>query len=127
MIQILCVGVGGFIGSCTRFGINKMLSQGYFLPFGTLLSNVAAGLLIGIVIGVEREFCQLPENVKLMTVTGFLGGLSTFSAFSLETVNYIELGEYFKAGANVFLNLSLCFGAVFLGFAVVKLLKIKLQ
>ncbi|MDR0984229.1 MAG: fluoride efflux transporter CrcB [Ruminococcus sp.] len=126
MIQMLYVGIGGFIGSCARFGINKVLSQEHFVPFGTLLSNVTAGLLIGIIIGTEREFFELPEKVKLMTVTGFLGGLSTFSAFSLETVNYIELGEYFKASANVLLNLLLCFAAVFLGFVIVKFLKTKI-
>jgi CrcB protein len=123
MIQMLFVGAGGFFGACARFGISKMLSQAHFLPFATLLSNVIAGLLIGIFMGIEREFFELPKNVKLMLVTGFLGGLSTFSAFSFETATYLEQGDFLKAGANVLLNVSLCFGAVFLGLAMVKLIK----
>jgi CrcB protein len=120
MLQFFSVGIGGFLGACLRFIISKKLSVYDNFPFGTLISNAVAGLLIGIFIGIEREYIDLPKQLKLLLVTGFLGGLSTFSTFSLETVIYIENGSFLKAGLNVFLNVAVSFLCVFLGFVLVK-------
>ncbi|MDR1017745.1 MAG: fluoride efflux transporter CrcB [Lachnospiraceae bacterium] len=122
MIQLLAVGVGGFLGACSRFGIGKLMVQYNNFPLATLISNVLAGFLIGVIIGIERETSEIPKHIKNFLTTGFLGGLSTFSTFSLETVTLIEKGNLTKAAANTFLNVALCFVAVFLGIIVVRII-----
>jgi CrcB protein len=78
--------------------------------------------VIGFIIGVERQSSLLPENQKLFLTVGFLGGLSTFSAFSLETVIMIERGSYFHAAGNILLNVCLCIVFVFIGLQLAKML-----
>jgi CrcB protein len=123
MYSLFAVGIGGFIGACARFGMTKLFAQHHSFPLGTLISNVIAGLLIGLVIGAERQVGELPVTAKLFITTGFLGGLSTFSTFSIETIILIENGDYLKAGANTLLNVGLCFAAVVAGFAIIKLVR----
>ena len=122
MLKILAVGVGGFIGSCFRYGLTLLLSRFAFLPFGTLASNVIAALAIGFIIGAERQTATLPENISLFLTAGLLGGLSTFSTFSFETVNMIENSKYLHAAGNIVLNLCLCIAFVFAGLQLAKLL-----
>ena len=92
-------------------------------PFGTLLSNVLAGFLIGFIIGAERHSAALPDRTKLFLTTGLLGGLSTFSTFSMETVNMLESGRYASAGANAALNVGLSLICVFAGISAAKILR----
>ena len=122
MLKLLAVGIGGFIGSCFRYGLALLLSRFPFLPFGTLASNVIAALAIGFIIGAERQTAMLPENVRLFLTAGLLGGLSTFSTFSMETVNMIENSKYFHAAGNIVLNLCLSIIFVFAGLHLAKLL-----
>ncbi|MDR0887053.1 MAG: fluoride efflux transporter CrcB [Clostridiales Family XIII bacterium] len=124
MSEFLVVGMGGFLGSCLRFGFTKLANQFSFqLPFGTLISNVLAGLLIGFIIGIEQQSTALNPHTKLFLTTGFLGGLSTFSTFSLETVNLFQEGKIFLATGNVALNLALSLLGVAIGMTCAKLLK----
>jgi CrcB protein len=120
MLNFIAVGAGGFIGACLRYVISKALARAFpFFPFGTLLSNVIAGLLIGIIVGAERQTPLLAETGKAFVAVGILGGLSTFSTFSLETVNMIERGAFSQALLNTFLNLgaSLVFAGAGMQFA----------
>lgn len=123
MIEVLIVGCGGFLGACARYGLTKLMAHGpTSLPYGTLLSNVLAGLLIGFIIGVETQTGNVTPRTKLFLVTGILGGLSTFSTFSLETVNLLSAGQYALGLGNVILNLSLSLLGVVLGMAASKVL-----
>jgi len=123
MPQVIAVGVGGFIGSCARFGITKLMSRYLPLfPFGTLLSNALAGLFIGLIFGIERQALQLPATAKLFLTTGLLGGLSTFCTFSMDTISFFENGNYLKAGANIVLNVGLSLAFVLIGLLVAKAL-----
>jgi CrcB protein len=116
-MDFLAVGIGGFIGSCLRFALNKAaVLLGFSFPFGTLLSNVIAGVAIGFAMGLEIS----SPRVKLFITTGLLGGLSTFSAFSFETINLFGDGKYFWGVLNVALNLGLSFLGVILGMFLVK-------
>ena len=121
MINFIAVGVGGFIGACLRYAVSRLLSRFAFFPFGTLVSNLIAAFIIGFIIGAERQTALLPERVKLLLSTGMLGGLSTFSAFSLETVTLIERNSYLQAAGNIFLNVGFSIIFVFTGLAAAKI------
>ena len=120
MLNYLVVGLGGFIGACTRYVISQLVSHLPSFPFCTLLSNVIAALVIGFIIGWERQSTLFAEPTKLFLTVGLLGGLSTFSAFSMETVAMIERGQYVHALSNVLLNVGLCVMLVFAGLALAK-------
>ncbi|MDR3255417.1 MAG: fluoride efflux transporter CrcB [Synergistaceae bacterium] len=122
-MEFLAVGVGGFCGSCFRYLISKVMVKFYpYFPIGTLVSNVLAGLLIGFIIGAERQTAMLPARVKLFLTVGILGGLSTFSTFSLETVKMFEDKNFAGAGGNIFLNVCASLVAVAAGMASAKAL-----
>lgn len=120
-MNFLSVGAGGFLGACLRYFLSRRLSFLADFPFGTLLSNVLAAFLIGLIIGFERRSGAIDPNTKLFLTTGLLGGLSTFSTFSLETVSYLETGKYVLAAGNIFLNVGLCLLFVFAGLWAAKL------
>jgi CrcB protein len=123
-MQILAVGFGGALGSVTRFVITKIANQfNIILPFGTLISNIVAALLMGLIIGIERQSQILPENIRLFLTVGCLGGLSTFSTFNIETVFYFENNNYLKGGINILLNLGLTLTFIYLGIILGKLIK----
>jgi fluoride exporter len=121
-MNFLAVGIGGLLGSCGRYLITRLLERFEIsFPLSTLLSNVVAALLVGLIIGIERQLPSLSSIQRLFLTTGMLGGLSTFSAFSLETAGYLESGRYLTALGNVTLNVGLSVIFVFVGFTVAKL------
>lgn len=123
-MQILVVGIGGFIGSCVRFLLSKWMNASLpNFPFGTLLSNVIAALIIGFIIGIDRQVGPIGDKTKLFITTGFLGGLSTFSTFSMETVKMFEDGKYLTASGNMGLNLGLSLLFVVLGLQLASFVK----
>ncbi|MBP1758086.1 MAG: camphor resistance protein CrcB [Firmicutes bacterium] len=118
------VGIGGAIGSCLRYGITlATLRLGWVFPLGTLLSNVIAGFAIGLIVGLEAQSLCIPPRTKLFLNTGLLGGLSTFSTFSLETVRLYSAGNYLHAAGNVILNLGLSLLGVVLGMVLARIIK----
>lgn len=92
-------------------------------PFGTLLSNVIAAFVIGFIIGIERQTGPIGDKTKLFLTTGLLGGLSTFSTFSMETVKLFEDRKFISAGGNIGLNLVLCLLFVVLGLQLASFVK----
>jgi CrcB protein len=121
MLEFIFVGLGGFIGACLRFALTKLTNQfSLNFPYGTLLSNVIAGLLIGFVIGAEQQSVTLNPKTRVFLTTGLLGGLSTFSTFGLETVTLFQDGKYLLATGNIALNLVLSLCAVVLGMVCAK-------
>ena len=117
-MKFLVIGIGGAIGACLRYGIGLTAERlAVAPPLGTLLANVIAGFMIGAVIGVERASGALDAYAKVFITTGLLGGLSTFSAFSLETVQLIERNQYGLAAGNVLANVGTCLAATAAGLA----------
>ena len=119
--QMLCVGVGGFVGSCARFAVGGFVQKavpGTF-PVGTLAVNVAGSLAIGMLAAwlSERE---PNEATRLLLMTGVLGGFTTFSAFSLETMHLFQRGEPGKAILSVIAQVVLGVVAAWLGFAALR-------
>jgi CrcB protein len=95
------VGAGAAIGAWLRWWLGMRLNAFFtMVPLGTLTANLLGGLLVGIAIALFNRYPALPPEVRMLVITGFLGGLTTFSTFSGEVVLLIERGEYlWAAGA----------------------------
>jgi len=113
------VAGGGALGSVARFWLSGVIGRrfGETFPWGTLLVNVSGCLVIGFFAaytGPEGRLLVRPEW-RLAFMAGVCGGYTTFSSFSLQTLNLTMEGDWLRAGANVILSVLLCLGAVWLG------------
>lgn len=115
MLEALAVAAGGAAGSLGRWGIGRTLNAVLpGLPAGTFAANVLAGLIIGLVSGVNAASPLQPEVKALLTV-GLCGGLSTFSTFTNETFGLLESGNVAGAAVNIAANVAACLLAVWAG------------
>lgn len=123
-IQVLAVAIGGAIGCCLRYlatlGAARVVGTSF--PAGTLLVNVLGCLLAGLLFGLAAERAGFPPILRLLVMTGFLGGFTTFSAFSLETVNLMRDGSWAIAlgsiAANNVIGLTAAVAGIYLGRAI---------
>jgi CrcB protein len=113
------VALGGAVGSTARYvaGLGAAAALGATFPYGTLAVNVTGSLAAGLVIGMADGGAITPP-ARLLLLTGFLGGYTTFSAFAIETVRLAEQQGLLGAGSNVAANLVLGLAAAALGVAV---------
>lgn len=119
MFEYLLIAIGGALGSVARFWVSGFVAQraGEFFPLGTLVVNVTGSLLIGFFATMtdpEGRFLVNPA-MRQFVMIGICGGYTTFSSFSLQTLNLARNGEWFAAGANAVLSLVACLVAVWLG------------
>lgn len=119
MQRLLYVGAGGFIGSALRYVISLYAPRLYEnnLCTGTLIVNVVGAFLIGFVLelGLCLEPARLSPELRLFLTTGIMGGFTTFSTFSYESVSLLSAGKYRLGLFNIFLNLALSLGGVVAG------------
>jgi fluoride exporter len=113
------VAIGGALGSMARYGMSGFIAAltGSAFPYGTLVVNVTGAILIGFLAtlsGPDSRFF-IPASGRLFMMTGVCGGYTTFSTFSLETVNLMRDGEWTAALANAGLSVVLCLVAVWIG------------
>ena len=114
-LSFLAVALGAAVGAWSRWGLSLWLNARIeSLPLGTLLANLGGGYLIGIAVGVFQDFPNLTPEWRLLVVTGFLGGLTTFSTFSAEVVDMLQQGRLFLALSSAGLHL---FGSLLLTWA----------
>ena len=119
---ILAIGAGSFIGGVFRYLLSQFI-QGRFLtafPLGTLGVNIIGCFLIGLVFGLADRG-NLTQEWRLFLATGILGGFTTFSAFSNETVGMLRDGQLIHAGAYVISSVLFGLAATFLGISLTKL------
>ena len=116
---LVAVAGGGALGAVSRLGVYTLahgwLGKGF--PYGTLAVNVAGSLAMGFLFVWLGERLSVALEWRLFLVVGFLGAFTTFSAFSIETINLIADGMQARALANVVLNVSVCLLAAWAGVA----------
>lgn len=126
MSTALAVMAGGALGSLLRYLISLGIAVrfGDAFPWGTLLVNVAGSLGIGLFAGMTTDggVLLVPPLVRVFVMVGIFGGFTTFSSFSLQTLNLVQDGEFLAAGGNIVFNLVLCLAAVWLGHTAANLL-----
>ena len=119
-MEILCVGLGGFIGAISRYLISMQASKFFTgrIPIGTLFVNILGGLLIGFILELNSKTNVISPQMKLFLTTGLMGGLTTFSTFSYETVGLFSDGSYISAMVNIILNVILSLIGVVIGKSI---------
>lgn len=106
------IGVGAALGAWLRWGLGLLLNPVFpTMPLGTLAANLLGGYLIGVAITYFAHNASLPPEVRLFAITGFLGGLTTFSTFSGEVFTLLSRGQYAwalgTAGAHLLGSLTM--------------------
>ena len=123
--SVLLVGLGGFLGSISRYVIGGWMLQasvaGRF-PLGTFTVNVAGCLIAGVLAGLAERHALWGPDARLFLFTGLLGGFTTFSAFGLETVGLMRRGEPFMAVAYAGATVMLGIAAIWVGIRIALLL-----
>jgi len=124
-MQAGLVVLGGGLGALARYSVNGWALRQFpgFAPSATLIVNVAGCLLIGVTMAMLRERPSHARELQSLIVTGFLGGLTTFSAFGYQTVELMSGQQFGRAALNVLANLLLGCGAVWVGLQLARLLE----
>jgi CrcB protein len=124
MQKMIYVGIGGAIGACLRYIISANSSRlfGTQFPYGTLIVNVLGGILIGFIMELSLTTDLISPELRLFLTTGIMGGLTTFSTFSYETINIFSDGKYILAGLNAGMNLFLSLLGVVVGKLLTKIM-----
>ena len=124
LLKLLAVAVGGGIGAVTRYLVSVWAAGrfGANFPYGTLIVNVAGCFMIGLFMTLTTERLIVSPYWRLVFAVGFLGGLTTFSSFSYETLRLVEDSDILLAFYNTGLNLIVCFAATWVGIVVARLI-----
>ncbi|WHO71321.1 fluoride efflux transporter CrcB [Rhizobium sp. BT03] len=122
MIQALLVAVGGAIGSLLRYYVGQwsLRLMGPAFPWGTLAVNVIGCFVIGVFAELIARRFNASVELRLLLITGFLGGFTTFSAFSLDAISLFERGEAIAGGVYIVASVGLSMAAVMAGLAVMR-------
>lgn len=94
VLPVLAICIGASAGALARWGLGLWLTPGGLIPWGTLAANLIGGYLIGVCIAAFQAVPQLDPVWRLLLITGFLGGLTTFSSFSAEVVEFLMAERY---------------------------------
>jgi CrcB protein len=117
--RILLVALGGAMGSVVRYVTSTLAALwfGVEFPYGTLIVNLSGAFVIGLVQEVGRDPLLIPDSARIFLTTGMMGGLTTYSTFSYETVRLMEAGAWHQAWINIIITTAICLCLCFLGIA----------
>jgi CrcB protein len=115
--DLILVFIGGGLGCTARYVSTTCIGSvaGTFFPFGTLFVNILGSFIMGFLMMLAITASLLPENLRLLLAVGFLGGFTTFSSFSMETLLLLKGDSFFYVGANIGANVLLGLFAAWLG------------
>ena len=120
MTQILSIAAGGALGALLRFwvssGLHALLGRAF--PYGTLAVNILGSLMMGFLYVLFLERMTVGPEIRAGLLIGLLGAFTTFSTFSIETLNLIEQADYLKAGLNMLLSVVACLSAAWIGLSI---------
>jgi CrcB protein len=118
--QTLAIAAGGAIGALLRFwvsnGVYALTGRGF--PYGTLVVNVVGSLLMGFLYVFLLERMSSSPELRAALLIGLLGAFTTFSTFSMETLNLLEQADYMKAGLNMVISVLACVLAAWAGLII---------
>ena len=118
----VAVGAGGAVGSVLRYALSSVVvrAMGSAFPYGTVLVNVIGSFVIGLLYVWLMERVGARPELRAFLIVGVLGGFTTFSSFSLETVTLLMQESYTKAVANVVVSVLLCIACTWLGILLAR-------
>jgi len=123
MIEILYLAVAGALGTVSRYllsgGVYRLMGSDF--AYGTLCVNILGSFVIGLIMQVGINTDVIPRSLMVVITTGFLGAFTTFSAFSYETISYVENGVWVMAAINIIANVVICLLATWAGITVGKM------
>jgi CrcB protein len=122
--NLLLVAVGGGVGSIARYVCQKWVSENHVHPFpwGTFVVNLAGCFLIGVVYAAAEKTTFISPQIRLLLITGFCGGFTTFSTFAFENMNLLRSNDSLYFLTYAVASVVLGIGAVFAGIAIIKFL-----
>jgi CrcB protein len=124
LLPVLAICIGASVGALARWGLAQWLSHpAGLLPWGTLAANLIGGYLVGVAVASFETMPQLDPVWRLMLVTGFLGGLTTFSTFSAEVTGFLMQGRLGMALGTAAVHLGGSLVLTWLGIRTVQLLR----
>lgn len=120
---LLLIGSGGFLGSVARYLLAVWLTKHFpsAFPYGTFAANILGCLLIGIIFGLGQRYEWLTPGLLLFLATGFCGGFTTFSSFTLENLNLLQNSNYLTFGIYAISSFTIGLLAVFGGISLTKI------
>jgi CrcB protein len=122
---IIAVGVGAMLGAWLRWGLSAWLNPRLpHFPLGTLAANLVGGYLVGFAVAFFAARHDLSPEVRLFAITGFLGGLTTFSTFSSEVIQLLLAGEYWTGGGLALAHLGGSLALTIAGIATFRMLAV---
>jgi len=122
--RLLLVCLGGAVGTGARYLLGGLVVRwlGADFPYGTLLINVLGSFLVGLVQQVGLSTLLIPDTLRVVLAIGVLGGFTTYSSFSYETLKLVEAGSWVGAAVYVALTSALCLGCCALGLSLGRVL-----
>lgn len=125
LFAFFAIGTGAALGAWSRWGLGLLLNPLLVaVPLGTLVANLIGAYLIGIALGAFHQYAQLAPELKLFVITGFLGGLTTFSSFSGEVMERFLAQQYAWAFSAIGLHLFGSLAMTWLGLLTVGVHKV---